>query len=95
MTAGEARRNPGLFLFLCRLYLPAHILGHIFVYMNNAQMTNAARAILEANLDMMTAKSGLSREAVMQAIKDGVPNAVKMFRELTIEGIKIAEAHYA
>ena len=63
--------------------------------MTHEQTLTAARTILEANLDAMTAKTGLSRMEVMQAIKDGVPNAVKMFTDLTLVGIQTAEAFYA
>ena len=63
--------------------------------MTTEQIHTAARAILEANLEFMSAKTGLSIQEVKEAIANGVPNAVKMFAQLTFEGIKAAEAHYA
>lgn len=59
--------------------------------MTEEQTTRAARVVLDATLDRMQAKSGLSRLEIMQAVAAGVPAAVKMFTELGAIGLTVAE----
>lgn len=62
--------------------------------MNNA-INATGKAIFEASIEAMSAKTGISKDDVVAAISAGIPNAVKMFKELCEIGAKTAQEVFA